>query len=1010
MKNFKKLLCAILVCMLLVTAFTVVAIATDDGYTGTVEELVVLVETLEAAKNDTARISALDEIHEYYTTVDPSSEGYDDAIKRTVAVTLTLITKKLDVAEGVDLKEDETLPKSTVFNALISASEFIAAVPADTSVEGAEAVYTRYDTNIELFAKQLFEDIDPDVGTTGKTAQNSANINQTTYFIETCIPVIANESIYDSINAQLPALIEANEAAKAALYKALDDSNTLASYSYPVYKDIDYESEAVKTQNSGTLAEFQIVAKDSTVNGAGIGQEENGNKYFYSFFNPNASNKENFYQISFSSYDVSNGYVIEFDLCTFEGIESGKSITFQPGGTETTSGSLGSIHPPNYMEINSNGDLILPGTKANGTTTNGEDKVEQAASRTVVEGIIIPGRWTHFMFVLDPYTMTVRAYIEGELVGETDATYYNHTYSFQKSVFRWSLTAQEGDVSLDNFKFYSGTQYRDTYKLNNMSTDELYLYYHNYFVDEDRDYNGRYKSYNAAGELLSRYWTWEDEEAGIGSYTQFAEADPQLKKAVDDYLAFEIDDLLVYVKLDNLDVYIEKVTQLADIVRKPTTVASRTSLIDEINNFTLLYASLIDKNRDSDGDGKGDYMEYNEKFSVLATETEQDTNVPLFVRYMSRFTEVSTLSALERYYNKAKELVDGNLVDNDIGKNPENALRENFEEYVEAYNVYLNADKVIAQKMREDNSEKILTCIGFIDEYTTEEQWIENFEIINKYLEIVKSPILGRDSDGGYLYDINTAGIDEAIAYFETTYEYFYNVLQEGHIAYLNEVLVLIDESDAYIAKLGMAAMMRRYLAENDIDYKRSEISSIINNLETVEAELVLEGENYENLLKENAVMFVNRVEYMRTAETYAEQKAYYDEAAAYYFNIDVTQDRAEEAIAIFDEFTKILSEKKEASDKFLESMAIYNAATTKEAKFNALVEACYNSKFVDITYDGVAEAMGDYTAAYNAYTDSVNAENANINNIGAIVGSLRANCGVAPAIGAIIEEIFENN
>ena len=204
-----------------------------------------------------------------------------------------------------------------------------------------------------------------------------------------------------------------------------------------------------------------------------------------------------------------------------------------------------------------------------------------------------------------------------------------------------------------------------------------------------------------------------------------------------------------------------------------------------------------------------------------------------------------------------------------------------------------------------------------------------------------------------------------------------------------------------------MISVIDRYLANNDVDYSNAEILDIMNNLDTCKAELLLREEDYAKILVQNATYFINSVERMRTAATYAEQKKYFEEAAALYFYLDVSVEGAARAVEIYDEYKIKLQNIEESSLKFIEAVAIYNACETDDDKYAALVECYYNAQFVEMSYEGAEEAMAEYQAAYEAYMNYVNGVNEDIVESGNVTGSFASASGIVTVIAVIINKIF---
>jgi hypothetical protein len=272
---------------------------------------------------------------------------------------------------------------------------------------------------------------------------------------------------------------------------------------------------------------------------------------------------------------------------------------------------------------------------------------------------------------------------------------------------------------------------------------------------------------------------------------------------------------------------------------------------------------------------------------------------------------------------------------------------------------------------------------------------------------MVKEEVLSRDENGECLYDEKYEGVREAVEFFNEAHGFFYAILQDRHVEYLTKVLDDISKTDAYIEKMGMIAMLERYLAGTEVDYEDERIVSLINDMDTCRSELELREADYVKILVQNAVYFVNLVEYMRTSSTYLEQKAYFDEAELYYHNMDITVEGARSAAAIYEEYALRFEAIKAASEAFVEAVAIYEACETEDDKYAALVNCYYYAQDAEATYAGVESAMNTYKAAYDAYMGYAEAVNAEVVASGNAVGSLRTNCGITEVIAIIIKKVF---
>ena len=1059
MKNFKKILIVVLAATLLFATCMVAAFA-EDEYTGTVGELTKLVETAEKSKVE-AMHDAVVAVCDYLgsKSIDPESEGYAEIVERAHALIITGIKADLAFADSdiVDpkaaynnlakadalfalaenhldedyaglaeakAKYDEALVKTddalvvklvgnlafansdnvnadTAYNGIFQAREYFdfAATKIPEDYAGLADAKAKYDEALLKTANALLAKVDANILTTLDTAANKVAINKVRRVLTDGKPFGDPTILYD-VWGNLTPLEELHKQAVQINLNALEEENKLDDYDLPIYYSDDMEklpvADVTKSGKVGTsLWHFEL---KNTKNPVGIRAEANGNRYIYSGYdNTTETDKNTYVQLSLSGYKPDKGYVIEFDLTTFDKIPA-SGIKIEAGGFNMSDGRG---FPPFYLVINANGDLIM------GDAPNAVDQNKV----TALPAALVPGQWIHIAIVFDYSEFTFTLIVDGQKLTTTSAKYKGSAFDLSEGVIRFGGSDTSGSIAFDNFTLYSGSGYRNPEKFTNMSDDDKFLYYTKYLAKDSQDVNGKNYAYDVATTLLNSYWTWTDADKTEGAYTEYAEANADIKAAVDIYLGFDIDELIAKVKDDNLAAFIELVNALDEMERSVKSINDRTIKILEIDAFVLKYADLINKVLDSDEDGVTDYDTYNKIVAKVKTEKTFDENAILFIRHMGRFSQVTALNAMQRHYERAKAIIvaeeESGRIDMDIVTNPEHPDRANFEELVAAYEAYLLAYDTIDAMIRKNNSDKIINCIGFINQYTTEEEWMENFDYMNKYLELVKETILGREADGSLLYDPNHEDVQVYVDFFNATYSFFFNVQQENHIKYISETIDLIAKTEAYIEKMGMVAMIDRYVADNTLDYTDARITSLMNALETCRAELQLREEDYAKILVQNSVYFVNIVERMRTSTTYAAKKEYFEQASVYYFNIDITVSGAAEAAAIYDQCAFELKLAEEASVAFVEAVEYYTTCESVDERYAALVECYYNYQYAEPSCEGVADAMEIFEAEYAAYMDYVEEVNADVAATGAAVGALRANCGITTIISIIIKKIF---
>ena len=975
MRNFKKLLVVICVLALLTAGCVFAAFAADEE--GTVEGLNALLSAAEGENDPVAKYNAIIKATDYLKTTNKYGSGYKEAVDRTHALCVSGAATLLAGVDVAGVKAD------TAYDYMIKADELLEIYELADETVGYAEVKVQYDSALVRAVGVLNGACDANIENTLTTAKNHGNIAKVNRVLTECIP-FGDASVLDDVKADFAVLEAAQEAAVAKNYAALDSTNRLTNYDLPIYMNETWETRG--TGLTGTLGTPWGVDLKGISNKMGVLEEADGNKYMVHRYLEKNAPAASYTQVGLGSnlkVDASAGLVFEFDVTTFS--------TFPDQGVMIETGSVnGAYFPPPYFYINAKGDICK------------NDK-----STVAISGAIIPGQWTHVTIILEPDEFIYKLYVEGQFICDYDAKYQGVTkYDHKNVAFRISGgPGTSGEICFDNIQIYGGDNFRIHDKLKNMSDDEQFLYYVDYLVDENNLVAERSVAYDTAKELIDLYWVSDDE--GNGTYTEYALANPNLMDAVDVYLAFDLDAFLYEVGIKNLNSYVDLVNQLTAIKRESATAAQRTQILEEIAAFVNKTTGLINRDVDLDNNGKADYTECENIVSQVTRDAKYDTNAIDFIRYIDRFEKSTTLSAKQRNYNSAYELAENDGIDIALILNENHPDRANFAALIAAYDVYRNADKVIYVLNKTNNSNKIVKCIDRINMYTTEEEWLANREFMESYLNLLKDIVLNLDSNGQIQYDPEFEGIDEAIAFFNDSYGFFYALLQDEHVAYIQGVLDRVATTDAYIEKMGMISSLEKYVQVNDINFKDQRIIDLLNDLDTCKAELVLREADYAKLLVQNAVYFVNLVERMRTAQTYNEQREYFEEAYLLYFYIDITVEGAARAVEIFDEYKVNLDRIAESSVRFIEAVAIYKACETEEEKYAALVECYYNAQFVEMSYDGAEEAMAEYLEAYNAYMNYVDAVNAEITDSGNAIGSLRANCGITNVIAIIIKKLF---
>lgn len=982
MRNFKKILMVICVFAFLTVGCVLLAYASGDGNTGTVAKLNELIAAAEAETEATAKHMAVVAVGEYFGTytIDPTEEGYDDAVAKVNELLIGGADAHLELIGGDDVTA------LAAYDAITKANDLIKLVVDQNSISDLKA---EFDSALVKTVGILVGALDADIENTLATASNQVAINRVNRVLLEC-SLYGEEDLLAEYKTQFAELSEAHDRAIAENYTKLDNGNLISDYELPIFFKEDWEACSVgMTGNTLGNNKWQIDLK-GTKNQAGIEVDENGNRYYVHRYLDKDNIQASYVQIAFNQHNVSveEGLVFEFDIATF-GEMPGAGIQIEPGGYNMPDGSR--VFPANYFFADGQGNI----------------RVKSKDGEVLLSNAFVKGEWLHVIIVFEPNEFVYKLYVAGEYVGEFDAKYDGQTYDHTMLCFRLSgAKTSYGEIAYDNISIYSGTSYRQHGKFDSMTDDEKFIYYVNYLEDESKVLASKKTAYDFATEALSTYWAY-DEATGIETYTEYAKSNATLMSAVDSYLGYDIDALITEVKRLNLLEYIDLVNGISSIERNMDTAKDRVSAAEKVSDFLNKNNGLIDLVLDTNGNGEADYAEYNIIHQRIVREAAYDGNAEQFIRYISRFESAPTLATKERHYGKAKDLVNNNGIDISLITDETTPGRENFADLIAAYAIYLNADSIVYQLVKENNANKIVNCVDRLSGYVTEEDWLANREEMEKYIGILKPIVLDRDSNGDSVYETTYEGVKDAVEYFNNAYAFFYALHQDENVEYISVKLDQVLKTEAYIEKIGYVSQIERYINANDLDYKDERIVNLLNNLDTCKAELLLREEDYGKILAQNAVYFVNIVERMRTAQTYSEQKAFFEEAAVLYYYIDESVEGAARAVEIYDEYKIELDRIAESSVIFIESVAIYKACQTEEEKYAALVECYGNAQFVEMSYEGAKEAMAEYQAAYDAYMGYVNAVNEEVTMTGNAVGSLRTNSGMLTVIAVIVKKIF---
>ncbi len=975
-KNIKTLVLILVIAALSFTAALGI-FADDDTYTGTVEELTALASKVtEAGANQSKLTEALKAVGEYLndTPVDPDEEGYSDVMATVYKGVVDCINATVTASASKSAAAD----KSALLFAIPEIENLIE-VPDGT--EGYSEA--RKALGDEAFAcAELYLDLMAETEVES-TARNAIALNNINALLKK-LPIDSTRDGYAEFEAEYNAKVALHRAAVEENKQKMLDSASLSDYfNYVTIMDQDFTEDGLSSKDAkNNTTQFTVYGNPGTnfissrdgiftVTYGGTGT--NGNTYA----------QKSFPEQSGANATSGKGIVIDFDITTLSRFpESGFSI--EGGGTDP----IGEL-PPSY-NVQSNGKTVVYPkyfVLKNGNLYANDDKT------VLLSGVVTAGEWLHITCIYNPIDFTFSLYCEYEHLGTYPANYYwngsytTMTYVLYSARFN-ARSTDNAEWSIDNVQIYQGTSLRDL-SFFDMTDDEAFSYYTDYLLDESKNIGDRNFAYHQAEELLEKYWSWTDKDNGVGDYLT---DDETVRAMVDAYLGFvdnSFGDFERQLRLHYRDSFVALVDELAKCKRGSDEAS--------INERDIKLADIVSLLSEAGANIEKDeaFSNANSLYSQLQRELAVDKSIVEFSFNVGRLDLVESLFGYEKYYNRATECLAN--VDLELLTAP------GYEKFASDYEKYLNVMVLIENMQREANSKKIVACYDLISIYP-EEEWIENYEYMNAYVEMIRATIAE-----GY-YSPSYPRTSDVIREFKYMDSYFYEVLQQMHIDELTARLEFIASSDAYIDKMGACAYITRYIESNDIDRSNATLSLLISRYESVVAELELREEDYEAVLQQNAYYFINLVEKMRIADGYLAKKVIYDEAQNYAFALNATVEGVDEALRIYDEHTLVFESAQKAADGLLAGVAILmsDETDTADEKFAALVDCYGYSLEADVAIEGVAEALEVYEAQRAAFDAEAAANNAVISTSGAVMGSVRANCGVKSVVAVIVKKLFE--
>ena len=753
--------------------------------------------------------------------------------------------------------------------------------------------------------------------------------------------------------------------------------------------------------NTATATWGQALNRLVGINDIGLEEVEEGNYAFTVRYNGELEKEYEAQNGSVHSYayynigsrNTNNDLVIEFDITSFG--DKYPEMSFEHSSVNNDSGGRSQ---PVMLRVAADGTLTpaLTGKNCKSGYTPTAQELENFKNHKLKIG-----EWTHVSLIYESKTCFVTLYIDYQYVAKFDTRPSNVSY-YDISIFRFGTSNPNfisGEFSIDNYIAYEGSHIRTVDLFEKMAEPDKFAFYSAYLLNTEASIADRVAAYKYATDLLEEYYVdgvfypIEDEDM---TEEELAALNAKVEAAVNGYLAF-VEDENGYAKMyheyisDNLLSFEAIVNEFrANQVRTLASISDREDALYNIDRFLTACGDDILQTPDSN------YIQVKSEYDRIAAEIENDKNIVIFCDRVDRFYKSVSFSAetLQKHYQAAAEAY-MNIYDRSV------ASLAGFERFAEALELYQNAAVLLEEKYQNQNAKTIVDCIGFIKGYTTVEEWNANYELINKYVVIVRGVV--RENR----YNAAAVGVGEALDFFYLVDDYFYGLLQEEHGAYINALLETYRNTESYVEKSGICAHLDAYIASVDIDPTHSAVKSGILTLEIYKDELKTYEVDYREVLAQNTLMFKNTVTLMTMAESYVELCRLYNEARELYFAMNVGDDNIATELAIYDAMTYHLAEVEKASAEFILAVEMLRAATTSDEKYAALVQCYLYANEAEIEVTGVADAMAYYLAEYEAYTNGVETAIAEINTaVKVSIANVRASSGVQGIIAVIVKKI----
>lgn len=452
-------------------------------------------------------------------------------------------------------------------------------------------------------------------------------------------------------------------------------------------------------------------------------------------------------------------------------------------------------------------------------------------------------------------------------------------------------------------------------------------------------------------------------------------------------------------------------------------------------------------------------------FSAEVERIEQDQVISKFISYMTAFQNASSVTLLQSRYDAATKLIED-------GMNTTLVDVEGYEDFKKAFEqTYARGLERIAEAKQTQNSKDIVAAINYllstypdeadwkltyIEEPTTDEEIASNerYTFISNYVVLIRSKLAGDNYDPEYITPDGT-GIELVIQKFAAVNDHYYGILQGEHEAHLSEQFASFEATNSYIEKKGLISYIQRYLNSEDVEFtvvftcenedciyadveyngsvkdvarptcpvcdtavknyrlasEHAGIAELLRKYVAYEAELAPQEGNYDALLSQNTVYFLNAVKKFDTAITYVDKLVLLNEAMPFYYAMNIDGEEVVEAIAKYDALAAELAVVQKASRDFIDYVLLLPAVKDEEGidgYYACLVSAAALRDKVDNSIEGVTDAIASYEAAKAEYEAVTNVVNNEIKESANVIGVVGANCGFTSVLSVVMSKLFD--